>query len=71
MAKKVLGRGLKALLPETPHAQGGFALIDTNRLFANPRQPRTRFETEALQALAASIEEHGVLQPLLVSEFTA
>ncbi len=68
MAKKVLGRGLKALLPETPHAQGGFALIDTNRLFANPRQPRTRFETEALQALAASIEEHGVLQPLLVSE---
>lgn len=68
MAKKVLGRGLKALLPETPHAQAGFALIDTSRLFANPRQPRTRFETEALQALAASIEEHGVLQPLLVSE---
>jgi len=68
MAKKVLGRGLKALLPETPHAQAGFALIDTNRLFANPRQPRTRFESEALQTLAASIVEHGVLQPLLVSE---
>ncbi len=68
MAKKVLGRGLKALLPETPRGQAGFALIDTNRLFANPRQPRTRFESEALQRLAASIVEHGVLQPLLVSE---
>lgn len=68
MAKKVLGRGLKALLPETPHAQAGFALIELSRLVANPRQPRTRFETEALEALSASIVEHGVLQPLLVSE---
>lgn len=68
MAKKVLGRGLKALLPETPHAQAGFALIELDRLVANPRQPRTRFETEGLEALTASILEHGILQPLLVSE---
>jgi len=68
MAKKVLGRGLKALLPETPKAHAGFALIDTNRLFANPRQPRTHFESDALDMLSASIVEHGVLQPLLVSE---
>ena len=68
MARKVLGRGLKALLPETPTAQAGFALIDTKRLFANPRQPRTRFDGDALETLTASIIEHGVLQPLLVSE---
>ena len=68
MARKALGRGLKALLPETPQARAGFALIDINRLSANPEQPRTRFENEALETLAASIVEHGVLQPLLVSE---
>ena len=68
MAKRVLGRGLKALLPETPQAQGGFALIELSRLVANPRQPRSRFENEALEALSSSIVEHGVLQPLLVSE---
>lgn len=68
MAKKVLGRGLKALLPDTPQAQAGFAIVELSRLVANPRQPRTRFETEALEALSASIVEHGVLQPLLVSE---
>ncbi|MEN8162728.1 MAG: ParB/RepB/Spo0J family partition protein [Acidobacteriota bacterium] len=68
MAKKVLGRGLKALLPEIPQAQAGFALIELSRLVANPRQPRSRFETEALEELSSSIVEHGVLQPLLVSE---
>lgn len=68
MAKRVLGRGLKALLPETPHAQAGFAIVELSRLVANPRQPRTRFETEGLETLSASILEHGVLQPLLVSE---
>ncbi len=68
MARQALGRGLKALLPETPQAQAGFALIDIDRLIANPRQPRTMFESEGIKALAASILEHGVLQPLLVSE---
>ncbi len=68
MAKRVLGRGLKALLPEVPHGQAGFAIIDVSRLIANPRQPRARFEKEAMDALASSIVEHGVLQPLLVSE---
>jgi len=68
MARQALGRGLKALLPETPQGQAGFALIDIDRLIANPRQPRTMFESEGIKALAASILEHGVLQPLLVTE---
>jgi ParB family chromosome partitioning protein len=68
MAKKVLGRGLKALLPDAPQAQAGFAIIELERLIPNPRQPRTHFDPEALEALAGSIREHGILQPLLVSE---
>lgn len=68
MAKKVLGRGLRALLPEAPRGQAGFAVIELSRLVANPQQPRTRFEADGLEALASSIVEHGVLQPLLVSE---
>jgi len=68
MAKKALGRGLKALIPETPRARAGFAELSTGRIHPNPRQPRRRFEEEALEELAASIREHGILQPLLVSE---
>ena len=68
MAKKALGRGLKALIPETPRARAGFAELSPARIYANPRQPRRHFEAAALEQLAASIREHGILQPLLVSE---
>jgi len=68
MPKKALGRGLKALIPETPRARAGFAELPPGRIHANPHQPRQRFDVEALEQLAASIGEHGVLQPLLVSE---
>jgi len=68
MAKKALGRGLKALIPETPRARAGFAELSPARIHPNPRQPRRRFEEAAIEDLAASIREHGILQPLLVSE---
>ncbi len=64
-----LGRGLGALMPGSqaiparPMATGR-APIDS--IHANPEQPRRRFEEEALEALADSIRQHGVLQPLLV-----
>lgn len=67
-AKKALGRGLKALIPETPRARAGFAEIPIDRLRPNPQQPRSRFDPGALEELAASIRQHGILQPLLVSE---
>jgi ParB family chromosome partitioning protein len=67
-AKQALGRGLKALIPETPHARAGYAEIPLDRLRANPQQPRHRFDRDSLEELAASIRVHGVLQPLLVSE---
>lgn len=67
-AKQALGRGLKALIPETPRARAGFAEIPVDRLQPNPQQPRHRFDDKALAELAESIRKHGVLQPILVSE---
>ncbi len=67
-AKQVLGRGLKALIPDRPTARAGYAQIPVDRVRPNPLQPRHRFDDEALGELAASIRRHGVLQPLLVSE---
>lgn len=67
-AKRVLGRGLKALIPDTPRARSGLADIPVDRLRANPEQPRRFFDETALAELAASIGRHGVLQPLLVSD---
>jgi ParB family chromosome partitioning protein len=62
-----LGRGLAALIPQrgTP---AGITEIPLDRIQPNPRQPRQRFQADELEALAASIREHGVLQPVLVTE---
>jgi ParB family chromosome partitioning protein len=67
-AKQVLGRGLRALIPDTPRARSGLAEIPIDRLHPNPQQPRHHFDDVALAELATSIRRHGVLQPLLVSE---
>lgn len=67
-AKQALGRGLKALIPETPRARAGLAEIPVDKLQPNPHQPRHHFDDDALSELTASIRRHGVLQPLLVSE---
>jgi len=67
-AKQALGRGLKALIPETPRARAGLAEIPIEKLEPNPLQPRQIFDDDALSELTASISRHGVLQPLLVSE---
>jgi len=67
-AKQALGRGLKALIPETPRARAGFAEIPVEQLHPNPHQPRHRFDEQSLEELSESIRRYGVLQPLLVSE---
>jgi len=66
--KQALGRGLKALIPDTPRARSGLAEIPVDRIRPNPRQPRRHFDEAALAALADSLREHGVLQPVVVSE---
>ncbi|CAN5790573.1 stage 0 sporulation protein Spo0J [soil metagenome] len=61
-----LGRGLSALIPAVDRDRPReIALRDIVR---NPDQPRQRFDEEALASLAASIAEHGVLQPVLATQ---
>ena len=63
--KAGLGRGLEALLAiERPTT--GFAMIPLGSVAPNPRQPRERFDPQALEELAASIREVGVLPPIVV-----
>ncbi len=62
-----LGRGLDSLIPPGSDDDGAvFREIPISSITANRRQPRTRFDEEALAALTASIRELGVLQPVLV-----
>lgn len=63
-AKGGLGRGLSALLPPEPKA--GLREIALDQITPNPRQPRTSFDPEAVEELAASIRAVGVLQPVVV-----
>ncbi len=65
--KRGLARGLDALLPETD-MPAGTTEIAISQLDPNPDQPRRSFDAQALEALAESIRQAGVLQPLLVVE---
>lgn len=60
--KRGLGRGLGALIPSA----GGVDEVDIDLVAPNPEQPRLGMATEALADLAASVREHGLLQPLVV-----
>ena len=79
MAKNRLGKGLEALLPvdddipaKTQKPQdpavfsGGENFLPLDKIKANPNQPRKHFDEDALQELADSIKEHGVIQPIIV-----
>jgi ParB family chromosome partitioning protein len=66
-----MGRGLAAILSSTQPEEGGAAPRDLREvpvdlITANPRQPRRHFDEDALVALADSLRERGVLQPVLV-----
>lgn len=63
--KSGLGRGLESLLP-VEHPQTGFSNLPLEDIEPNPQQPREHFDEEALQALADSMAEVGVLQPVVV-----
>ena len=64
-----LGRGLGALIPQA--GASGVDQVDIDLVTPNPEQPRELFDEEALDELAASIREHGVLQPLIVTRHTS
>jgi ParB family chromosome partitioning protein len=64
-----LGRGLSALIPgapETTEGSAGLLEVPVNAVAPNPKQPRTRWDEEEIDALAASIREVGILQPIVV-----
>ncbi len=77
-----LGKGIDALMSEAEKEVGnentaataangtvsGEMEIDVDKLLPNPHQPRTEFDKDALQELADSIKEHGVIQPVLVEK---
>ena len=77
-----LGKGIDALMGEAEKEAGtevvsktaakgnvsGEIEIDVNKLLPNPHQPRKEFDKEALQELADSIKEHGVISPVIVEK---
>lgn len=86
MKKKALGRGLSALLSDTPeeekldvdvtnpahpHPAEGINEIPLAQIETNPFQPRQHFDPEALQELADSIKVHGIIQPITVRRLAA
>ena len=54
------------LTPDGPTRSVGVRIVPVDKIEANPEQPRLAFNQETLDELAASIREHGVLQPILV-----
>lgn len=72
MARKPLGRGLSALLGDTPPTPttdltpNSNSEIDIDLIVPNPEQPRTRFAEQALDELAQSITANGIVQPIVV-----
>jgi len=76
LEKRVLGRGLAALIPEKQttdnmqvlesNIQQSIRTISIDKIKANKYQPREEFNQEALSDLAASIKEKGFIQPVLV-----
>jgi ParB family chromosome partitioning protein len=70
-----LGKGLESLIPtgaKTPPVStgsnvGGVQQVAVGAIQPNPRQPRIHFKEDELEDLAASIREHGVIQPLIVT----
>lgn len=67
-AKRGMGRGLSAILPESAPTEdvGELRELPVDLIKPNPNQPRTTFDPDALAGLAASLEASGVVQPLLV-----
>lgn len=66
--KPALGRGLDAILidNEDQKEQNGVSVVRISEVEPNPTQPRKNFENEPLEALAESISQHGIIQPIVV-----
>ncbi|MBO7666758.1 MAG: ParB/RepB/Spo0J family partition protein [Clostridia bacterium] len=61
-----LGRGIDALLAENDTSQNGVSMLRLADIEPNRAQVRKRFDPESIAELAASIKEHGLIQPIVV-----
>lgn len=68
MQRKALGRGLKALIPDTDEKRGNILEIPVEDIRPNRKQPREVFDDTKLAELTNSIKEKGVLQPVIVQK---
>jgi ParB family chromosome partitioning protein len=66
--RRGLGKGLEALIPVGEESEGGLLEVPVSAITPNPMQPRTTIDPESLEELAASIREHGLIQPLIVTQ---
>lgn len=69
--KQALGRGYGSLIPTGETAadeKTGLQMVSLAQIVPNPHQPRTVMNEEKLAELAASIKEHGLIQPLIVTQ---
>lgn len=66
--RRGLGKGLGALIPTVEDTAGGVTQVPVLAITPNPMQPRIALDPEALAELATSIKEHGLLQPLIVTQ---
>ncbi len=66
LGKGFEGKGLGALVPTMEAAPSGLLEIDIARVKANRYQPRQVFDAAALESLAASLKQHGLIQPITV-----
>jgi ParB family chromosome partitioning protein len=70
MEKKVLGKGLSALIPEQPgqRKEERILYVSIEKIKQNPLQPRENFDQKKLDELISSIREKGLLQPVIVRD---
>ena len=64
-----LGRGLSSLIPpdeQEERAESGLLMVPVTSISPNPLQPRTEMDGDSLAGLSTSIQEHGLIQPLIV-----
>jgi ParB family chromosome partitioning protein len=66
VVERGIGRGLAAILPTTAGEDETLHRIPLEQIAPNPDQPRKSFDEQALRALAGSLREHGVIQPVIV-----
>jgi ParB family chromosome partitioning protein len=65
--KKVLGRGLSALIPSKSEPAGALAQLPIDSITPNPDQPRKSFDDRSIEEMARSVREHGIVQPVVVT----